>query len=418
MKERTRGAWIVNHTNKLRRVEHTVQYERIDTAGRAGILLAAIAEGETAEQPTPRVHALAQANGINTREVGYLLEILQNRHLIDRDGDCIQTLGVTSDTVLEHTSRIFLDQQPETEEIATLELAEAVSDLPVRHADALEFLGDTFHVNDPKAVIEQSVAIGFIDSERANREPLYFNGNLFKRESAKKAEGVLSTLTPEDQRRMKEADDRIAQHGCIPFATLQQILGQELFDKLGPLGFYDLHEVANEEGASHFITKPAAFRKFGGNAEADPFVDDALDMAKALVACLTYGMLCRPSSQGRISYVDALLRKLISGVEVGPATAIGHDYRALENRGVVRTRDVGGGMFCMRLLKPDVGQMARNVLSTGDTSHEALNQFPGAAVTRYRGPEETREVRRKHQNPQSDAYTKKLLHTIRTGGLS
>ena len=64
-------------------------------------------------------------------------------------------------------------------------------------------------------------------------------------------------------------------------------------------------------------------------------IDDAFDLAKALVAALTYGMTERSSGTGRIQSIDLLLGRLIAGGSVGPATAIGQDYRVLEEKRVV-----------------------------------------------------------------------------------
>jgi hypothetical protein len=70
----------------------------------------------------------------------------------------------------------------------------------------------------------------------------------------------------------------------------------------------------------------------------------------------------------------------------------------------------------MRLLKADVGKLALNVLTTGDTSHETLPEFPGAAVTHYAAPEENRQVRRRRSSATNRVHAHKILHTLRTAG--
>ena len=91
------------------------------------------------------------------------------------------------------------------------------------------------------------------------------------------------------------------------------------FDKLVAAGVYSLNQVTNRaEQPRSYVDSPSAFHKF-----VDPMVDDCFDLAKALVAALTYGMRARSASQGRISMLPALLGKLIGGSEIGPATAIG-----------------------------------------------------------------------------------------------
>lgn len=416
--KKTTGAWLVHHTNKLGQFQNTVAYDHIENAGRTGILLAVLTEGAESEVDDTRVTALAQANGITTRELPYLLDLLQKQRLIDRDVGKLRVLGVTLDAVLEHTADIFELQEPTNEERATLALAEQVSHVPLTHQEAVERLGDLSNVSNPDDLLRDMADMGLVDTEEARRERLYFNGNLFKRDAITKAQGLLSTLSAAERTALSNADALIAQHGCVPWGDLERVLGKELFDKIGPLGVYDLHEVANEQGKTYFVTKPAAFKKFspGHTDSGDAFVDDALDHAKSLVACLTFGMTCRNSSEGRITQIGALLRKLIGGSEVGPATAIGRDYQVLEYRGVVRIRPYQGDRFFMRLLKPDVGKLALNVLTTGDTSHESLPQFPGAAVTGYAAPETNREIARKKSNPLNKQQAHRILHTLRTGG--
>ena len=88
---------------------------------------------------------------------------------------------------------------------------------------------------------------------------------------------------------------------------------------------YDLNGVSNELQRVDFLTKPAAFEKYG-----NALVEDALDLAKAFVTSLTYGMTYSPASRGQITMLPLLIRKLLRGAWVGPATAIGQDYKVLE----------------------------------------------------------------------------------------
>ena len=112
------------------------------------------------------------------------------------------------------------------------------------------------------------------------------------------------------------------------------------------IGFIDENSIGNEAGTFSFVTRPAAFSKFTNSA-----ADDAFDLAKAFVTSLTYGMTSSPYGRGHIRMIEALMRKLINGTSVGPATAIGQDYKVLEMKGVVEVRPAGDGRFFMRLLK-------------------------------------------------------------------
>ena len=115
--------------------------------------------------------------------------------------------------------------------------------------------------------------------------------------------------------------------------------------------------------------------------------------------------------------ISALMGKLIAGGIVGPATAIGCDYQALELKGVVQVTPAHSGMFTMRLLKPDVGRLALAVIQDGDITAESVPHLPGANVTQYLNPENTREQQRRISSEAVRLSTRNLLNEIRTGGL-
>jgi hypothetical protein len=197
--------------------------------------------------------------------------------------------------------------------------------------------------------------------------------------------------------------------GCLSLEEVRLSLGAPLFDKLHSIGMYDVNEVSNDTETVLYVTRPAAFGKFG-----DPFAEDAMDLAKAFVSCLKYGMTRRNPSHGRIAMLQRLMKSLIGGNWVGPATAIGEDYKVLEMRRVVEIRPERG-MYSMRLLKKDIGELALQVLTEGDASDQSLPHFPGASVSRYRAPEETRVGERKKQNNISKKASANILVAIRTG---
>src|SRR5262249_14714501 len=154
----------------------------------------------------------------------------------------------------------------------------------------------------------------FVDSEELDStKKLYFNGNLFRRDNAAKIQAVLSSLTPDDTRRIREMETALRKAGCVSHATTTRILGVDLFKKLQSISMYDVSEVSNNTEAVLYVTRPAAFGKFG-----DPFVDDGLDLAKAFVSCLTYGMTRSHSSRGKITLLQRLMGQLINGDWVGP----------------------------------------------------------------------------------------------------
>ena len=166
--------------------------------------------------------------------------------------------------------------------------------------------------------------------------------------------------------------------------------------------------MSNEEGEHSFVTSPGAFHKF-----VNPMVDDSFDMAKALVSALSYGKQLRSHSKGRIRSIEWILGALLAGRTIGPATAIGADYRVLEQNRVVELIPAHSGMYCMRLLKHEIGELALSVLGQGDANPESIGAFPSVPMMSYVGPERSRERVRKNQAKPSRQHTHDILSALR-----
>lgn len=411
MDAKTKGAWIVHHADKLAQVVAPSEFENILVAGKAARLLSAIARSEQAAIANQTVEAFAKAANITRLELPGLLSYLESRHLVSVGTSGIDVLGITTSTVLSHTGTGFDSLHPTSSEQGVVELAELVSDKPLARSDALQRVGDELGIasKDLETLALQTEDLGFVDSVEVGGDKLYFNGNLFRRENARKIRAVLTSLSDSETRLISDVEAQLARSACLPFDDVQRTLGEALFLKLHAIGMYDVNRVSNDAETVLFVTRPSAFGKFG-----DPFVDDALDLAKAFVTCLTYGMTRSTASRGRIQFLRALLERLILGQWVGPATAIGQDYRVLEYKGVVRTKAVQGGMYKMKLLKRDVGELALHVLTDGDASDATV--LHAASVTEYSPPESQRTITRKRQNRVSEKASRELLLAIRSGG--
>ncbi len=415
---RSRGAWVVHHAQKtVSTINGAAEFPALDTAGKAASLLSQLAASEQTVIPKARVTALAQAAGLNTRlELPALQALLQRRRVIDvaETGD-IAVLGLTSRATVQHAAEVFEDQEPTPEERASIAIAELTSNAPLDALRVNEFVSDEFRLANPIVddLLSRSELIGFVDSEGEDRDKLYFNGYLFRRDSLDKVTRVLSSMTAAEQIKVTELDARIDASGCIGLSEAEFLLSRPLFAKLRAAGMYDVNHVANPSGEHGFVTKPAAFHKFN-----DPVTDDAFDLAKALVSALTFGMTQSAPGRGKIDMITALLGKLIAGGTVGPATAIGEDYRVLETKGVLRVTKAPSRGHFMRLLKRDIGEMALSVLTTGEAStSNTVDRFLPGSMTGYSGPEKTRSAFRQRQVPASKRLTYDVLDVLRTGGL-
>ena len=416
MDKKNSGAWIIHHTHKLQGVKiATADYDQIGFAGKCGIFLNSLAGSEQTSLTKDRVNALAKANGISARlELPAILSELQKQRLIDTGDFGVSVLGLTTAQTLEHTTDIFEAITPGACEKVAIDLAEQTSNLPVEKEAAAEYVSDTYHIpiSETAEILQQCEQIGFFDAEKLAGESVYFNGNLFRRENINKANAILHSLSAGDKQHVLELTERLKASGCIAKADATTILGADLYSKMCAIGFVDENAIGNESGTFSFVTRPAAFSKFTNSA-----ADDAFDLAKAFVTSLTYGMTSSAAGRGRIRMIEALMRKLINGALIGPATAIGQDYKVLEMKGVVEVSPAGDGRFYMRLLKKEVGQLALTVITDGEVGGSSLLEMPGVSATRYDGPEANRSVVRKRQADPLKKGVAQLLSNLRTGGL-
>lgn len=362
-----------------------------------------------------RIKAIAQGANIDPKlELKSILEILEKRRLIDQSNEEVSVLGVTTRGSLSQAYDIFLDSEPSKREFASIGLSEIASRAPVLRSKASEIISDTFKLSsaNTKDLLDHAERIGFVDKEGSGADELLFNGNLFRKDSVNKTLLVLSSLHATEQSAVNDVAEELRKKGCLEVDYVKKILTTQLFEKLVAAGLYDLNGVTNEQGCYTYVTLPEAFHKF-----VSPMVDDCFDMAKSLVAALTYGMNRRSGNQGRINNLPALLRKLISGHEVGPTTSIGKDYRVLEIDGVVRLRasETRKDLFYLRLLKKEVGELALQVLTQGNAYETSLTELPAASMTGYVNPEENRIQTRKRQSQRSKQGTMDILENLRSG---
>lgn len=416
MDKKTKGAWLLHHSRKIQATTNQ-DFDAIGFSGKCGSLLSAISAERQSQITHKRLDALAKANHISPKtEVPAILAELDRQKLILSRATGIEVLGLTGQAVLEYTSTIFDESDHEDYEEAVITVSELASESPISDKYASELLSDTYKLSksEVRNTLQLGGNIGFFDSESiSTTEKLIFNGNLFRRDDAKKINAVLSSLKQTESQQVIELNSKLIASGCLPYQTAIRIMAKDLFERLHSIGMFDVNIVGNEKGKNYFVTRPAAFSKFTSS-----IADDALDLAKALVASLTYGMTISSYYRGRIQMVSALMNKLISGGSVGPATAIGNDYQALEYKGVVKVTPSNDGMFTMLLLKPEVGRLALSVIQEGDITSESITKLPGATVTEYINPEATREVQRKNSSEPVKLNVKNLLNEIRTGGLT
>jgi len=411
-----KGAWIIHHGRKIQNnTGGAAEYSAIDIAAKSAGLLARMAASNEITLNKTTVDTMARAGGLNPKiELEPCLKQLQDQAVISvADNGGVSVLGITSRSALTHAADLFDNNDPQPYEKASLELGELTSNAPVGRANAAEYISDTCKLTtqDTADFLSQATDIGFVDQEGSYDDSILFNGNLFRKETASKTKKILESLSPQEAAQLADFSGKLTAKGAISREKAKKQLGDSLFSKLRAAAVFDENVVANEKGEYCFITSPGVFHKF-----SNPLEDDAFDQAKALVAALKYGMSVSSTYRGQIWGISLLLKKLLRGSEVGPAPAIGQDYRALEIEGVVSIRRESGKYF-MSLRKMDVGEIALSVLTGGDSSANIIDKLPGAAVTRYTSPEVNRtKFRQKTQTGPSKKQTRDLLSALRSSG--
>jgi len=412
MERKTEGAWVLHHMAKLQHVTGTTDFDVIDTAGKCGMVLSNLAASETGFLNHELVTTIAKLSGIKPLEIRGVIDKLVEQRLVVRDGnEGVHVLGVTNTSILEHTSTIYRELEPNNIQNAALTLSELVSDSPKNYKLISEYVSDIHKLSsaDLSTLFSTAELTEIIDYEKIDNEKVYFNGNLFRKGNIDKTNKVLSTLKEHEVRIVTDLNDSFKNSGFVSLDEAIKITGEPLLSKLHSIGMYDFNEVSNSKEAKTFLTMPAAFSKYG-----QPFEDDALDLAKAFVASLAYGMNYSQHNRGRIVRLPALLSKLIAGHEVGPATAIGEDYRVLELKRVVQIKYDSHGRFYMKLLKKEVGELALQVLLSGDATEQAVINLVSGKVVDYTGPEATRAIARKKQGNISNAQVMNALRVMRS----
>jgi hypothetical protein len=424
MDKRTQGAWLLAHSKNLDHVSGpgALRLENIGYSGKIGRLYNVLRRGSDEARAVvidgATVTNLCQLNNIDraSREDG--LRVLQESGRIDVSADgSVAVLGATTGIVLETAAEVFENSNASRDEQAVLTLSDEVASRPVARGTAEQMIGDLHHIRSAQAseLVDLCKTTALIDEEIAGDRLILFNSNTFRdKERAKKAYLILEALKPDERSRLSELEEVLRTRGAAAEAEVERILGSKLYTGLASAGYFDRMEVNNRAESVGYVALPDAFQRYGR-----PFEEDPVDDAKALMASLTYGMMRSDPGRGRITMPLALLNALIAGREVGGpsgATAIGEDYQELERRGVVHVTPVGGRRFRIKLLKPDVGQLARSIFGGGKPAEEAVLLAGRAPATGFKGPDEARRDVRRKNRAEDRKFVASALDRIRGGG--
>jgi len=152
MEKRTEGAWIIHHAKKINDFQDTSDFGEIEIAGKCGIFLSNLAASdEDSTLDKDKVAAIATASNIKPIELAAVKAALQDAQLIETSkGGGVSVLGITSSTVLSHTSDLFNNVTTDNFQRASLELANKISEKPLSELLLREYISDTYELNTAK----------------------------------------------------------------------------------------------------------------------------------------------------------------------------------------------------------------------------------------------------------------------------
>ena len=422
MDVKTKGAWLLAQSKSLDAVDGVGRLQNIQYAGRTGRLFNLLRrtvdqDGAIAVIPASTVQEICILNNIDraSREIGLAVLRSQSRIDVGPTGD-VAVLGATTTAVLEATAAIFEEANPSKEEEAVVDLSEKVAERPDTRALIEEYVSDTFRINraDTSSLIDVCRTTAILDQAEDKGLVILFNNNTFKSgQYATKAFKLIEHLTAGEKDSLGRLQHQMQTKGAVLDIDAHNLLGFDLYRRVVAVGLFDRLEVSNSNESVGYLTSPDAFQKFG-----KPFEEDPVDDAKALLASLTYGMTRSDGKRGAITYPDALLKNLIDGLEVGGNSgveAIGEDYRELERRQVVKVIPRGRDRFAMKLLKKDVGELARSMIKGNTVASQAL-LLEGAPATMFIGPADNRRQVRQRYTLQDNRFVLGALDRLRSGG--
>lgn len=417
------GAWLVIIGKHLLRFDITEpalsELENLSFAGKCGALLVKLSADDAEQLSHKKVKAHARLCGIGVRELSIFLNSLKAFGCLDwdKEGSIYEVLAFSRERVLDTTSTIFVTSNPsKIEKIIpnvlefclvrprfASEIKEDISsEIPEKNVEYLLSLIKTFDL------------LGHIYIERV-KEDLYFNGYQFG-DRAEDIGKALGALPKEDRESLDALIDIVSESpGTLP----ENIKVPKKIKTLAiGLGLIDENKVQSIAGEASFLTKPGLSLPSVGK-EISNLEDDVFNHAKMLLSSLRYGELRSTMSRGRIIDPKWIVGALMDRDRVGPCTAIGQDYIALEGEGVIRTIRAEtryGEQFYMELRRSEPAEIVMSLLKPSKDRLIDVKSLPRnlELPISYTGPEMSRPQAATRAVVQDPETIKRFYEELRT----
>jgi len=396
---RRQGAWLVIIGKHLLRFDITElalsELDNLSFAGKCGALLIKLSADDTEQLFRTKVIAHARLCGIGVRELSIYLDTLKAFGCLDwdKENNIFEVLAFSRERVLDTTSTIFLSSTPSKIEKIIANVLEFCLIRPRFASEIKENIASEIsekNVEHLLSLIKTFDLLGHIHIERV-KEDLFFNGYQFG-DRAEDIGKALGALPKEHRESLDELIDIVSESPGTPPENIK--VSKKIKTLTIGLGLIDENKVQSIAGEASFLTKPG-FSLPSVGKEVSNLEDDVFNHAKMLLSSLRYGEFRSTMSRGRIIDPKWIIGALMDRDQVGPCTAIGQDYVALEGEGVIRTIRAEhrfGEQFYMELRRSEPAEIVMNLLKSGKDPLIDVKSLPRnlELPISYTGPEVAR----------------------------
>ncbi len=325
--------------------------------------------------------------------------------------------------ILKITGELWESIEPKEPEEISLYLIDACSQLPKIHSEIDSELSSS-GFKQPEQALQLSVDLSLIQGHTISgvSETVYHTP-YYAKERTRDMFYALKGMKQETRVNVGNLLDHLESNPAIPLSTITDIAPDDLLH-YQKVGLIDITEVSSRCGKTErFIFSPAIWSPFGST-----MLKDEQEHVRALLSCVRYGQVSPTKIDGvpyPIKYPEKYIAALIRRGKVGPSSPIGTDYVILEKEGIVKIeQSAKPGQYEMTLVKEDIAESARRILSMGrdvtveqgDIDARNLSQqgsFDNSAQTRAR----TIATLSKKPKCASDFVGDKIIEVLRGGNL-
>ena len=312
------------------------------------------------------------------------------------------------EAVLAATDKLFLSLDPTPEECAVLGIVHLGIQIPQLKSEILSSTSlGTEEVIQRATDLAAGYKIVNVLEGAGIGEPIVYSPLIWG-DKISKAGKALSHLSANRRGVLLKIVQLISDYQGMPYASAVNWVTKEgeadLTEFAVGVGLLDKTQILAGDGtAREFLTTPHIYGEL-----AATHGKDVCDRIRLFLDSIRHGEHYGRWYTGQITDPAKLLTKLVDAGEIGPCTAIGHDYQLVEKAGVVNVKPSSrkSGQFTMQLVQEDTVRLVRDIViqkfplssgpaMTGGTWNQ--NDFVSAEGTRAKLGEPPQRVREAEQ---------------------